>query len=216
MSHKVDLCNRALCVMGHGVSINSLDEESAEARVFRMIYGATLREVLRAHSWNFATSYQRLPLLVDFEEGNLQEKGCVIVCWRYGYALPMDVIRVLEIVKEEYEDDIPFEVVSKVGDHKPYQAFTGKSGVMLLTHKESPTIKYISAIENEDVFDALFEEAFVLKLALSVSETISQDHTLREILERRYQDKIMQAKSMDNNEYFQHKQQTPVWLKGRM
>ena len=55
---KVDLCNRALGVLGHDRTIDSFDEESTEALRCRQFFDVALEEVLGAHDWDFAAVEQ--------------------------------------------------------------------------------------------------------------------------------------------------------------
>lgn len=91
MSSVVDICNKALSILGQK-GIVSLDDNSPEAYACRIHWEPLKNEVLRKHPWNCSTKRLALSRLLEapaFE-------------YRYQYQLPMDCLSVLEVVPEAY------------------------------------------------------------------------------------------------------------------
>lgn len=147
ISSPTDLCNLALGHLGEG-RITSLDEDTAAARACALHYSLTRDEMLRSHRWNFATKRAELSRLAD----------APLFGWEYAYQLPSDFLRALEVNESEAGDFISEEW--KIEGHN------------LLTDAEEVQLIYIAQVVDEGLFDSLFVQAFALKLAVVLSETI--------------------------------------------
>ena len=61
---KVDLCNKALTILGSS-PIVSLDDSTANARALNRVYEISLKDILSECKWNFATKRRLLSLSTD-------------------------------------------------------------------------------------------------------------------------------------------------------
>lgn len=91
------------------------------------------------------------------------------------YPLPADCLRVLRL---QYGDDWSVE------------------GRTLLTGG-TPNISYIADIEDPDLFDSLFTEAFRYRIAAELAITLFGDGTRRKQMEDLYQERLMEARHKD-------------------
>lgn len=64
VNSKVEICNQALSACGAS-TIDSLTDDSQEARACNMHYTSALASVLRNHNWNFATKRVELTLSTE-------------------------------------------------------------------------------------------------------------------------------------------------------
>lgn len=146
-SSKTAICNLALAHLGEA-RIESLDEDNLASRACSLHYGPTRDMVLRSHRWNFAQTRTVLSELADAPAFG----------WAHQYELPADCLRVLEVNDSEFGDIISEEYIIE--------------GRVILTDSDSVNLVYVKRIEDVSQFDALFVEAFALKLAIVLSETI--------------------------------------------
>ena len=75
---KLDICNRALAVIGHDRTIESQGETTAEANLCNRFYPAARDNVLAAYDWEFAAVEQEVDLQNEESEWTIPE-GCVKV-----------------------------------------------------------------------------------------------------------------------------------------
>ena len=104
MAGAVDICNKALALLGQG-PIASLDDQTVQAVVMKAWYEPAKRQVLRMYEWNCAKRE---------EDGVVDESGPNNDCWDYMFQHPTDAIRIIELVEAK-------EVTSThVGDVAPW------------------------------------------------------------------------------------------------
>jgi hypothetical protein len=112
----VDICNRALSVIGTRSSIASMSEASPEAQACTLHFEASCRSLLRLAPWSFARATV-LGALIGAAAGTPENpNGTVplplvpvsaanpagssppqIVSWRYEYAWPRDCVRLRQV-----------------------------------------------------------------------------------------------------------------------
>ncbi|SKB08733.1 hypothetical protein SAMN02745166_05013 [Prosthecobacter debontii] len=144
---QLELCNVALGHLGQA-RITALAEPNASARACELHYLPVLKEVLRSHRWNFAV------VRVEVEA----DEDAPVFGWSKQYSLPEDCLRVLEVNDSEAGDWISEEWVIE--------------GRKLLTNAAELRLIYLRDLEDAALTDPLFAQAFALKLAVALSETI--------------------------------------------
>lgn len=92
------IINRAIDQLPGAKIIGSLDDGTTESEAARRIYGATLRQLLRAAHWSFGRKNAPLLLLGDSSGLTLAPNGqpysnLVELPWLYAYAWPTDGVR---------------------------------------------------------------------------------------------------------------------------
>jgi hypothetical protein len=137
----VTLGNRALSKAGHYDFITSLTDGTKASSLIKINYIPVLRAMLRAHPWNFATKRASLsPLSAQ-------------PTWSDGgeqfFQLPADCVRVLQM---QYLDD-PFKV----------------EGGALYYYGTTANILYTSFVQDPNLFDDLFSEAYTTMLAATIA-----------------------------------------------
>lgn len=174
MPSHVDLANMAILKVGHR-PILTFDDASDTARTLKLLYQPTLDSVLRAHKWRFAVT-QAGPLAADKTAPS----------WRYAarYQLPTDplCLRVFRVNADENGNT--WEV----------------QGRFLYTDQAAPMIEYIGRIDNTNLFDSLFIEAFVERLAAEIAIPLTSTPSLQVQRFQAYQLKIQEARSTDGME----------------
>lgn len=175
MVSKTDICNRALIKIGKS-TIRDLDtDESPQGTLCKAVYDAMLLEVLRQAEWNFAITRQTL---------NRDGSGDPLFDWSYRYILPTipQVVKIISV-----KDDVEFRI----------------EGNFLVTNAAEIQLKYIGKIADPNLYDALFIEAFVLRIASEIAFALTSQTGLVDKLTQAYLFALANAKnynSQDTNE----------------
>lgn len=140
MSSKVDICNISLGRIG-SQPIQSLTENSKAAKNCTLYYDQIRKSVLRSHNWNFATTIVALELLDETPDE-----------WDYAYQLPVDCLKVIEIVSTA-KTKIPYKT----------------QGRKILTDLDEVKLKYVKDIDDPTMFDDQFMTAFTYRLAADLA-----------------------------------------------
>ena len=178
MATEVSICSNALRRLGDS-PITSLTDDTERARLCNAFYPDARDHVLRAHPWNFAITRASLAKLSDTPAYGFS----------YMFALPTDpyCLRVLEM---EYADYI-FKIENDA-----------TNGRVLLTDEGTAKILYIARITDPTLFDAMFVETLTSKLAVDLSYAITGSQQVQAQMEKMYQAKLSEARSVDGQEGF--------------
>lgn len=174
MSSEVEICNQALILLGDAPLL-ALTENNDRARIANRMYAPSRDAVLRAHPWNFAIVRATLA-----QEATPPEFG-----YGYQYALPTDplALRILG-VNEDTAGDIDWVI----------------EGRKLLTDETSIQIKYIGRITDCNLFDTLFIDALVARLASKFCLALTKEKSLMEMAWKMYEAVLQEAKSINGLE----------------
>lgn len=178
---EVEICNSALIKLG-AERINSLDDDTKEARLCKLQYPLLRDEVIRSHPWNFALS--RVDLAKTANTPAFQ--------FTNEFAIPQDVLRVLttDFSILTTTDEIPWKV--------EHNAIDGTK--VLVTDEETVAIQYIRKITDVQLFDANFSEALALRLASDLAYPLVQSISLAQAMFGLYQQMLKNARSFDGQE----------------
>lgn len=175
MSSKVDIVNQGLVLLGARPVI-SLDDESTEAAVAKVLYEPAKRQVLRDYPWRCATKVATL--------ATLAEKP-IDPNYHYQHAWPADCLRVLNIIELGYPNNPDPEWV--VEDSK------------ILTVKNNIAARYIYEI-SEPQMDAMFEKALAVKMALDMCYSLTASNQRETQLAGMYAGNLEEARIVDRQE----------------
>ena len=159
----------ALTKLGQKRIVNVETDTTEEAKVCRVWYEPTLKELLRSHEWNFA---------IDRALLNQHVSAPITDDYDYQYELPNDCVRVL---------DMPDNPLA------PYVI----EGNLLLTNEDEVKIRYIKKIVDTQLYDSSFVIALADLLALKLCDKIKTSATNKETLRRDYKDSLLNAKFAD-------------------
>ncbi|WP_292960510.1 hypothetical protein [Novosphingobium sp. UBA1939] len=150
------IVNGALADLGSTTRLQSIDDRGNTAAQARQHWSDVVRELLPAHTWNFAIRRTVLPLQEELPAG---------LGWKYAYALPVDNMRWL--VPNREETDLWFE-----GEEE---------GGRILTNREAPLpLRYISAELGMTVsrWPAHFVKAVRTELAARMADAVTQSESI--------------------------------------
>lgn len=180
----LDIQNRALAKLGQP-PLRSVSDNNAAARFMLANYDMIRRAELRVNFWNFAM--KRVDLTYSVDSG-----GTAIAPtfgFQYIYPLPADCVRIayvndifngLDLAEYRNADDSEYKVEGKT----------------IVTDFSSPLqLRYVADIDDTNLFDDYFVEAFAWRLAAEGCETITQSLAKSQKMESGYAMAIRIAKS---------------------
>jgi hypothetical protein len=174
MADVTGICNSALAKIGAG-RITALGEASKNASLCAELYDKCRDDLLRAHSWNFATARAKLA-----RQAEAPAFGPA-----YAYALPADWIR---CVSAHGSADGGPAVVYRI------------EGAGLLSDAEQVYLRYVRRVADANLMPADFREALACLLARELAVPIAQSGSLEEKLEARFRTRLRRARTTDGLE----------------
>lgn len=170
MTSIVSICNKALDKLGHGPII-SLGDGTKSANLCNRNWPLIRDQVLRDHPWNFAVRRKTLAA-----ESTAPE-------WGFGAAFPLpdDCLRLVEVL-----------------DHTTgeYQV----EGRKILCDSSILYIRYVSRVQDPNLYDPLFVDSVATRLAFEMCESLTQNNTKKDALFKEYDDSLTRAKRADGQE----------------
>jgi hypothetical protein len=179
MPTQIDCINRALLKLGEEPII-SLGVETKTERTVSAVYTTLLRAELQRNRWAFAVELASLALLADapawgFDKAYQLPGDCLSLIWVDGAGRDENAQSFIDV------------------DSSPYRVM----GRQIHTDLDAPLpIRYIAFLDNPDVWDAAFFEAFALRLAYEMCETLTQNPQKRGMLWSEYLGVVAQARRL--------------------
>lgn len=188
-SSVVDICNEALSHTGTDAFINSLDEQSKEAKLCSRWYETTRDQILRTFAWNFA---QRRVVLADM--------GDPPTGYRYRYRYPVDALMIQRVYPagewspsighaQEFERLNSWEVAS-----------SGDGGRVILTNIENAEAVFTVRVVDPNLFDPLFQMSLAFKLAANIAMPLVSNPEIVEYLRNKTRESMSEALQVNLSE----------------
>ena len=182
----VDCCNSALQRVGAS-TINSLSDNSPEARACAVAYDSNRRDELRRHSWNFAV--KRVVLAPDSTAPAFD--------FDYQFTLPSDCLRVLRPPTANLDWVI--------------------EGRKILTNDSATlNLRYISDVEDAAQWDASFYNVLAVAIAYDICDKLTQSNAKRSVIGQEYKDEVALAKLADALESGPEESPDDTWWLARL
>ena len=178
MATEVSICSNALRRLGDE-PITSLTDDTERARLCNAFYADARDACLRSHPWNFAITRASLAQL----------SATPVYGFDYQFALPTDPF-CLRVLAMEFEDYV-FKVEN-----------LSTQGRVLLTDQETAKIIYIARVTDTTLFDSLFVDTLVAKLAADLAYPVTNSLKVQEQMYKLFQLKLSEARSIDGQEGF--------------
>ena len=178
MATEVSICSNALRRLGDD-PITSLTDDTERARLCNSFYADARDACLRSHPWNFAITRASLAQL----------SATPVYGFDYQFALPTDPF-CLRVLAMEFEDYV-FKVEN-----------LSTQGRVLLTDQETAKIIYIARVTDTTLFDSLFVDTLVAKLAADLAYPVTNSLKVQEQMYKLFQLKLSEARSIDGQEGF--------------
>lgn len=155
MASTTELCNEALILIGQE-PVMTLDDTSKQARLCKRLYNSVVEALLRQYPWTFAI--RRAILSRDLE--------VPVFGFKYQYTIPADCLRIVDMRSTDCKYDVfqPWEVAVEKGK--------------ILTDYSIVYLRYVSSIEDPNLFDTQFREVLAYTLAGKLCQALTADQDL--------------------------------------
>ena len=167
-------------------TITSLTEDNVRARECNRVYDHARDSELRAHPWSFAR--KRSSLAAD----------ATAPAFGYDnqYTVPTDFLRLLP-TKEQ----------------KDFQIEANK----ILTNDDAPLqIVYIAEITDPNLFDLLYKDLLISRIAMDIAEKVTQSNSKIEAAMERYDASKKEAKRINAQERPPEESADDEWITARL
>lgn len=153
-----------------GDAIASLEDDTKEGRAAKRMYEQTRDQVLRDHPWNFAV--KRASVSANTTSPVFE--------YTNAFDFPNDTLRIIEVDTDEE---------------------WAVEGRQIVTDASAPLkIVYLERVTDATLFDALFVEAYALRLAADIAYDVTASQTVAQGLEAKYQRALSVARTVDAQE----------------
>ena len=208
---EVSICNMALSKIGASSSIESLTEDSAEAKECNLWYTFSRKQALASNDWSFAR--RRLTLATH---GDDPPDGI----WGYRYQYPSDCIQFRKIESpvsgagvwspEEKRlvadaDAIPFSI----------ELDEDQDSKSILSNLDNAIGVYTMNLTEVTLFSEFFVTALSTAIAVNVAYALTKKSKLEDKMAQRFQQLILVAQAVDGNEQMESPPREASWHRGR-
>lgn len=193
----VGIGNLALANIGTNATIETFNENSAEAKQLNRWYNFARQQALESFNWSFARKRQALALASDDPPDD----------WAYRYQYPSDCVALRLIVNP----------VGKDADAIPYDIISSEDGQTktIVCNLEDAVAEYTFDVTSTTLFTALFIEALSFLLAYHIAYPLTQNKQIRDDMFQTYWAVLRLAAASNGNETVPDKPRDAEWVRGR-
>ena len=191
MSSEVHIANRALLRVGETRIITDIEERTTNAELCFLCLDDMRRAELEAHPWKFAIRTVQLPEVKGirgFENKNV-------------FQLPVDYLRMWRPqgggTGYDGFDSFPIRSGSGVVSGVPVGSFEIQDGYYVSNDFAPIEISYVRDLKKISQMSPLFIEAWILRVAQTICEPITQSKGRLEGIRKEYKQVIQKARQSD-------------------
>jgi len=174
MTSEVDISNIALAYLGAN-QITSLDDDSNDAALCKLMYAGLRDTVLADREWTFAVARVQLPALAAAPDWG----------YTYQFQLPPDVLRVLNL-SDDKTQPVP-----------PYDLKWRREGSAVACNSATIYVRYLKRIEDPNKFSPHFVQALAARMAADLAWPITNSKETVEKMTQLYALKLQDAMAVD-------------------
>lgn len=194
MTSEVSIINEALLELGQKTIVARTDD-STDARTMDDLFDSTRDNLLRRHTWNFAT--KRIKLARSANTPAFE--------FAYQYPVPSDWLRTVVVSASDHgHTDIAYK-----------QAYDATDGRVILSDATELWLAYVGQVTDPGVFGPDFARLLALDLAQRACIKLKNSRPLREGLEKSYKAQWLAATSADAIEDMPDRRPEGSWVTGR-
>lgn len=161
--NRTDICNMALSIVTR-TRINSLDEDSEEAKECKIYYEHSRRRLLRLNTWGFARRETKLALLAETVPG-----------WKYCYGYPEECLSVTFVFDENHAR-------KKEMERQDFHITIVEGNFPVIgTDVKDAWAEYIHDVKDPDMFSEEFTEALVRTMAANLAVPLAGNSDLMNV-----------------------------------
>lgn len=227
------VASRALLAAGARATIASLNEGSVEANNCKLLYQPTFEALARTANWGCLRAQKTLSLVAAAAGTPENPNGTTLPLppspWLYAYSEPVDQLRARFIVPSypgastsgipqttaSYsasgwipQEMIPFAIAYATDSR-------GNPLNQILTNQTQAQMVYTVNQPNPVIWDSLFDQAYVLSLAVFLMDALSLNIPLMEMKIKAVDAMIANARAADGNETPVSQDHLPDWVRAR-
>ena len=225
-----DVCNLALSEVGSRILLNSLTDDSPQAKVAKLNYGPRIKALLRAANWDFARAQVTLTVFKAAIINGVVSANPPPQPFRYSYLKPTDCLKVRFILPTvpTAAAGVPLTTAPNVG-WAGCPAPTGIPFVMgtdldvnnnpieviltSLPHAQGVYTRDLSQVP--DVWDSLFSNAATAYLGAYFIQSLERNSAIYQQQSGLAKAAIDEARMANANESLSSIDHTPDWLRAR-
>jgi hypothetical protein len=178
MASQVDIANDALTILGAN-TINTITDQSAQARAVNAVWNTERDAELRAHRWKFSIVRATLPALASVPASGP---------YNQQFQLPSGCLRVLEV-----GDSYPAADSSDYRSGPTTADYSIESGMILSNLPAPLSIRYVQLVADSTQWDPSFAHAFACRIAKRTCFRITQSLAKEKEASADYQAAILDA-----------------------
>ena len=187
----VDICNVGLGMVGEQ-RIDSLAEDSTNARLCNTFYNSVVDEVLCMHDWGCGKHTKVVTADATYDADDYD--------YGYAYRYPLPANPYCLHIRKYNDGETEYD----------------KQGRFLYSDNDGCELIYTKRITDTNEFDSLLADAISVHLAIKLSFPLMQDKTIRdELIEYLYKVVLLTAKQGDASEKYVPKGKFNVRKAGR-
>lgn len=198
MASVVEICNLALMHVRAG-SINSMDEQSIQARACRLYFNTLRDQTLEDAPWQFAHKIEPLAPLADVE----------VFGWHYVYQYPSDCLRINRLVRNWSGANSPTarrDDVRGLNHEVPYRIFNVDGDKVVVANDDKLRADYRGRVVDPNLFSNQFVMALSHLLAANIATPLVGDDRGGKLQADNltlYEKYVSAAAAADHNEQYQ-------------
>ena len=194
----INICNMALAKIGQP-QITAIEENSQSARQCRIHLELDRDAVMSSFPWTFATNIERAVQVLN----ETPAPG-----YSFTYKKPPDALRIIRLVN-------PAASLSRVSEYdaqtESYREIISGDKILIYSNIHGALIEYIRRVSDPTLWDALFCDALVLKLAMSLYSALTGRGQRTGELNALYEQALSRAKQVNaNNDSTVHRMPTTL------
>lgn len=189
------VADRAMRLLGH--TTYTVGDGTSEDLIVAALYDELLADMLRCHTWNWAT--RRVQLTASATEPGFE--------FDYAYQLPSDFVRVISV--HPNSDGVgqvvwKEELIDDSGDKR-----------MILAGANELWLRYVANITTHPLMPADFKTALAYALARDCALPIAESSSLHEKFEKMAARALLKARSSDAMGSFPERRPRGSWAESR-
>lgn len=178
--NSIDICNLALGLVGVDRGIESLSDDSPEARYCSRFYDHIRETMLHDHPWRWATRREILAELSNDVDG-----------WEYVYSYPSDCLKALAVEDAEHDPAMLYEHEIRKLDG---------SVIAVCCDVYQAYLRYTANVEDANLFSPSFVEALAQRLGSRLALSLTGQRDVVQALGQEADRTLARAKMLDASE----------------
>lgn len=232
----ISLCNRSLLQIGTRSQISSLSEASPEANACSVLFSPTFQQLARAAPWNCLRNQATLSLLAAATGTPENPSGTTLPLppspWLYSYAVPSDSLAIRYIIPSfpnstptgttplttaSVTANINIPGAGQIPYTVAYAVDSNNNPInIILTNQSQAQAVYTVDQQNPQIWDSLFQQAFVSTLCVYLVPALSLNFQLMALAIKSADAMIDQARVRDGDEGVTSVNRNADWMTARM